>query len=92
MTPKEARDALRQALENDQALAAQFEAATSEADFQAVAEQAGVDRAALSSPAEPRAEDAIDLSDTELASMSGGFLYPRTDWFSCEGVKPPWFQ
>ena len=92
MTPEEARAAMQAALESDEALAARFAAATSEAEFQALATEAGVDWGALSTPLDSAAATTVDLSDTELATMSGGFLFPRTDWFSCDGVKPPWLQ
>lgn len=91
MTPEEARAAMQAALENDEALAARFAAATSEAEFQVLATEVGVDWVALSTPLDSAASSTVDLSDSELATMSGGFL-PRTDWFSCEGVKPPWLQ
>jgi hypothetical protein len=91
MTPQEARTALQAALDSDQELAARFAAATGEAEFQAIADEVGVDWAALSSPLHSETEISGELTDAELGSMSGGFL-PRTDWFTCEGVKPPWLQ
>lgn len=86
----EARSALKAALEDDDALAARFASASSEAEFKAIVEEIGIDWDELNSSADATAEVSGDLTDTELASMSGGFLMPSTDWFSCEGVKPPW--
>lgn len=87
MTPEEARAAMKSAIENDEALAARFAAATSEAELQALVAEVGVDWAALVTPLDSAASATVDLSDTELATMSGGFLNPRTDWFSCEGAR-----
>ena len=85
MTSEEARAALRAALENDEALAARFAAATSDAELQVIAAEAGIDWE-LAAAVEEEAATA-DVSDAELATVSGGYTFPRTDWVYCDN---PW--
>ena len=85
MTAEEARAALRAALENDKALAARFAAATSDAELQVIAAEAGIDWE-LATAVEEEAATA-DVSDAELATVSGGYTFPRTDWVYCDN---PW--
>ena len=85
MTAEEARAALRAALENDKALAARFAAATSDAELQVIAAEAGIDWE-LAAAVEEEAATA-DVSDAELATVSGGYTFPRTDWVYCDN---PW--
>ena len=90
MTSEEARAALRAALENDKALAARFAAATSDAELQVIAAEAGIDWELAAAVEEEPA--AADVSDAELATVSGGFgpggyAFPPTDWVYCDN---PW--
>ena len=85
MTSEEARAALRAALDNDEALAARFAAATSDAELQVIAEEAGIEWG-LAAAVEDEAA-AVDVSDAELASVSGGYTFPQTDWIYCDN---PW--
>ena len=76
----QAMTALKAALDADPALRARFEAATSEAEIVALAQEAGIaiDR--------PEAQ-LVELSEAELASVSGGYTFPQTDWIYCDN---PW--
>ena len=74
----EAMAALRVALEKDEALRERFAAATTDAEVAEVARRAGIEIAAP----EPG-----ELSDAELASVAGGYTFPRTDWIYCDN---PW--
>ena len=75
----ESMAALRVALESDEELRARFAAATTEAEVLALAEEVGV---ALDQSTEPGS-----LSDAELATVSGGYTFPATDWVYCDN---PW--
>ena len=74
----EAMAALRVALENDVSLRERFAAARTDAEVAEVARLAGIELA-VAQPGE--------LSDAELASVSGGYTFPRTDWVYCDN---PW--
>jgi predicted ribosomally synthesized peptide with nif11-like leader len=73
--------ALRAALENDEELRARFAAAATDEEVVALAREAGVaiDGADL--------DQAVDVSDTELAQVAGGYTFPPTDWIYCDN---PW--
>lgn len=77
----EAMAALRTALESDESLRTQFEAATSDAEIVELAKQAGI---ALDDSA---VAPAGELTDAELAGVSGGYTFPATDWIYCDN---PW--
>ena len=90
MTPDEAREALRAALDNDAELAARFATADSEDDIRALAETAGIEWAddlTIASENDELADESGDLSDAELESVAGGYTFPRTDWIYCDN---PW--
>jgi hypothetical protein len=82
MTPDETRSALRAALADDEVLASRFAAATTEEELRAIAEEAGVPLALEEDDSGPR-----DLSEEELATVSGGYTFPPTDWIYCDN---PW--
>jgi predicted ribosomally synthesized peptide with nif11-like leader len=70
----------------DDALAAALGTATTPAEFVAVANDRGF--AIVVEDLPPSEEAAADeLSDAELAGMSGGYTFPRTDWIYCDN---PW--
>lgn len=77
----EARAALKAALDADPSLSERFAAATTDADIAALAREAGIDIG------EVVATESGELSDAELASVSGGYTFPRTDWIYCDN---PW--
>lgn len=80
MTTNNPADAFRAALDNDEALAKKFAAATTEEELQALAQAAGLEL--------PQAEEeTVDLSDADLANVSGGYTFPQTDWIYCDN---PW--
>ncbi len=75
----EAESALRAALENDESLRQRFAAAQTDEEVAAIAKAAGVD---IDYPAADG-----ELSDAELAAVSGGYTFPATDWIYCDN---PW--
>jgi predicted ribosomally synthesized peptide with nif11-like leader len=78
---EDAVQALRASLAADDDLAAAFAAAQTPEDVERIAASAG-----LSIDARALANDA-ELSDAELASVSGGYTFPATDWIYCDN---PW--
>lgn len=77
-------DALRSAMAVDEALRAELGAAATPADFVVVANARGF---AIEITDLPPAEADEVLSDAELAGISGGYTFPRTDWVYCDN---PW--
>lgn len=88
MKSEEARAALRKALDQDEAFATRFAAATNDEELRALVEDLGIDwPAGLDSLAGSSTEVSGELSDAELASVSGGYTFPATDWIYCDN---PW--
>lgn len=81
MSPDEANAALREALKDNEELAARFAAATSDAEVHALADELGL---TLETEADTGSHE---LSEGELAAVSGGYTFPRTDWIYCDN---PW--
>ena len=88
MDSAEARAELRQALEQDEALAARFAAATNTDDLRALVSELGIEWSAdIASLEEEASAVSGDLSDAELSTVSGGYTFPPTDWIYCDN---PW--
>jgi hypothetical protein len=81
MSPDDANAALRAALEDDEALAARFAAATSDDELHALAEELGL---TLATEADTGSHE---LTESDLAAVGGGYTFPRTDWVYCDN---PW--
>ena len=77
-------DALRAAMAEDEALRAALGAAATPTEFVAIANDNGF---AIEIVDVPAAEGDDVLSDAELAGVSGGYTFPRTDWIYCDN---PW--
>ena len=86
MQSEEARAALRKALEQDEDLAARFAAATNDDELRALVEDLGIE---WSAELDDMAAEAAgtEVSDAELATVAGGYTFPRTDWIYCDN---PW--
>lgn len=88
MNSEETRAALRAALEQDETLAARFAAATNDEELRAVVAAADIEWSdELESLVMESGEVSGEISDAELASVSGGYTFPRTDWIYCDN---PW--
>lgn len=74
-------EALRRALEEDPSLQARFAAAGTPEDVVRLAADAGI-RLDVADLAERK-----PLTDEDLASVSGGYTFPATDWIYCDN---PW--
>jgi predicted ribosomally synthesized peptide with nif11-like leader len=73
--------ALRTALDGDDDLRARFAAARTDQEVVALAQEAGI---ALEVE---ELDQAVDVSDAELAQVAGGYTFPPTDWIYCDN---PW--
>lgn len=88
MNSEETRAALRTALEQDETLAARFAAATSDEELRVVVAAAGIEWSEdLDEFVAESGEVSGEISDAELASVSGGYTFPQTDWIYCDN---PW--
>lgn len=76
--------ALRAATAANDQLRSELEGAPTAEEFVRIANEHGFEVALADMPT---AEDDQDLSDAELASASGGYTFPATDWIYCDN---PW--
>lgn len=72
--------ALSEAMAKDEKLREALGAAEDPAEFTRLAAEAGFD-------IEVTDVQSTELSDAELAGMSGGYTFPKTDWIYCDN---PW--
>jgi hypothetical protein len=85
---EEARAALRKALEEDDALAARFAAASNDVELRDLVAEIGIEwDADFETLTEVDTAASEDISDAELATVSGGYTFPATDWIYCDN---PW--
>lgn len=82
---KENLEAVRRASDSDPELAAALRAAQSVQDWVQVARDHGL--AVEIDDVPPLDVVHEELSDAELAGVSGGYTFPQTDWIYCDN---PW--
>jgi predicted ribosomally synthesized peptide with nif11-like leader len=74
-------------MENSETLRAELSAAPAAEDFVRIANDHGYPIEAGDLPVREPVNPSGDLTEAELAAVSGGYTFPVTDWIYCDN---PW--